>query len=132
MVLAHLTRTQKSLAEHGENVQAEWAPDESKIVIQVRVPYPLPTWCLTSPDLQTAGSYLVLVTVENKSYLPVYQSPALSSTSQRSFQPGPGEAHPIQSVSLHFEGVIFVEGHLLRSVSVLSGLEMGLKRHTFV
>ena len=38
VVLAHLTRTQKSLAEHGENVQAEWAPDGSKIVIQVRAP----------------------------------------------------------------------------------------------
>jgi len=38
VVLAHLARTQKSLAEHGENVQAEWAPDGSKIVIQVRVP----------------------------------------------------------------------------------------------
>jgi len=61
----------------------------------------------------------VLVTVENKSYLPVYQAPALSPASQRSFQPGPGEAHPVQSVSLHFEGVIFVEGHLLRSVSTL-------------
>ena len=64
------------------------------------------------------GSYLVLVTVENKAYLPVYQSPALSPASQRSFQPGPGEAHLLQSVSLHFEGVIFVEGHLLRSVGM--------------
>lgn len=95
VVLAHLARTQESLLEHGENVRAEWVPDGSKIVIQ------------------TAGSYLVLVTVEHKSYLPVYQQPALSAASQRSFQPGPGEAHPIPSVSLYFEGVIFVEGHLL-------------------
>jgi len=42
VVLAHLTRTEKSLAEHGENVRAEWAPDGSRIVIQVRVPcFPL-------------------------------------------------------------------------------------------
>lgn len=74
----------------------------------------------------------MLVTVESKSYLPVYQPPALSSTSQRSFQPGPGEAHPVQSVSLHFEGVIFVEGHLLRSVNVLSRLGMGLKHHSSI
>jgi len=42
VVLAHLTRTHKSLAEHGENIRAEWAPDGSKIVIQVRVPCFLP------------------------------------------------------------------------------------------
>ena len=126
VVLAHLARTQKSLAEHGENVRADWAPDGSKIVIQVRVPRSLLTWWLTGSGMQTAGSYLALVTVEYKSYLPVYQAPALSSASQRSFQPGPGEAHPVHSVSLHFEGVIFVEGHLLRSVSAFSVLEMGL------
>ena len=74
----------------------------------------------------------MLVAVENKSYLPVYQPPALSPASQRSFQPGPGEAHPVQSVSLHFEGVVFVEGHLLRSVSALYVLSMRLKHHFLV
>ena len=71
----------------------------------------------------------MLVTVESKAYVPVYQVPALSPASLRSFQPGPGEAHPVQSVSLHFEGVIFVEGHLLRLVSEPPVLRIGLKHH---
>lgn len=127
VVLAHLARTHKSLVEHGENVRAEWAPDGSRIVIQVHGPYFHSIPCLTGSNIQTTRSYLVLVTVENKSYLPVYQSPALSPASQRSFQPGPGEAHQVQSVSLHFEGVIFVEGHLLRSVDTLSVFDTRLK-----
>ena len=69
----------------------------------------------------------MLVTVESKSYLQVYQSPVLPSASQRSFQPGPGEANPVQSVSLYFDGVIFVEGHLLRSVSVVFCIRIGIE-----
>ena len=34
-MLAHLARTSTSLDEHGENLSAEWAPDGTKIVIQV-------------------------------------------------------------------------------------------------
>jgi hypothetical protein len=44
----------------------------------------------------------------------VYHAPALSLQAMRSFMPGPGEGLPLQPVSLHFEGVVRVEGRLLR------------------
>jgi hypothetical protein len=44
-----------------------------------------------------------------------YKSPPAASTADRHFLPGPGEAIPLQSMSLHLEGVIRIEGHLLRS-----------------
>ena len=48
----------------------------------------------------------------------LYQTPPLSSGAQRHFRPGPGEAQPMFSVKLSFEGVIRVDGELLRSDSV--------------
>lgn len=45
-----------------------------------------------------------------------YQCPTLPSNAQRHFQPGPGEALPMFAVNLSLEGVIRVEGELLRSV----------------
>lgn len=59
--------------------------------------------------------------MEHKPYIPTYQTPATSG-SQRNFLPGPGEALPLQSVSLHFEGVIFVDGNLLRYAECLSAV----------
>ncbi|KAK7694309.1 hypothetical protein QCA50_001491 [Cerrena zonata] len=94
-VLAHLARTPTSLQAHGENVYAEWSPDGQRIVIQ------------------TTASYLVLVTVEYSPEEIPYQSPPLAPSAQRHFLPGPGEGLPFQSISLHFEGVIRIEGHLL-------------------
>ena len=34
----------------------------------------------------------------------------------RTFLPGPGEALPLQALVIHFEGVIRIEGNLLRCV----------------
>ncbi|KAF7792482.1 hypothetical protein EIP86_003523 [Pleurotus ostreatoroseus] len=94
-ILAHLSRTSTSLLQHGENVAVEWSPDTTKIVIQ------------------TTQSYLVFVTVQPSISEKPYQTPSLPSDTQRSFLPGPGEALPLHSVVLHFEGVIRIDGHLL-------------------
>ncbi|EJD04265.1 RIC1-domain-containing protein [Fomitiporia mediterranea MF3/22] len=97
VVLAFLSRTTTSLLEHGENVSAKWAPDGSRILIQ------------------TSKSYLVLVHLhyDGRPAMEPYQTPPLPSNAQRHFQPGPGEALPMFSVSLSFEGVIRVDGDLL-------------------
>lgn len=63
---------------------------------------------------QTAKSYLVLVTVQFNPNETPYEAPELASGNKRNFLPGPGEALPLQSIVLHFEGVIRVEGSLLR------------------
>ncbi|PAV22254.1 RIC1-domain-containing [Pyrrhoderma noxium] len=97
VVLTYLSRTSLSLIEHGENAAARWAPDGSRILIQ------------------TNGSYLVLVHVhyDMSTSSRLYQTPPLSSGAQRHFRPGPGEAQPMFSVKLSFEGVIRVDGELL-------------------
>ena len=43
-----------------------------------------------------------------------YQASSLHSTAQRHFQNGPGEGAPLFAVNLGFEGVIRVDGELLR------------------
>ncbi|OBZ79139.1 Guanine nucleotide exchange factor subunit ric1 [Grifola frondosa] len=94
-VLAYLSRAPSSLLEHGENASLHWSPDGKRIVIQ------------------TAQSYIVLISVEfNPDEVP-YQSPPLAPSAQRHFLPGAGEALPFQSLSLHLEGVIRIEGTLL-------------------
>ncbi|GAW09215.1 RIC1-domain-containing protein [Lentinula edodes] len=94
--LAFLSRTPISMIDHGENREAHWSPDGSRIVIK------------------TSDSYLVLVTVIFHSNETIYQAPPLSTNAQRNFLAGPGEAFPLSSVSLQFEGVIRVEGTLIR------------------
>ncbi|KZP16760.1 RIC1-domain-containing protein [Athelia psychrophila] len=94
-VLAYLSRTPASLIEHGENVSVAWSPDSTRIVIQ------------------TADSYLVLVTLEYSADETVYQSPSLVSSVRGKYLAGPGEGFPLQAVNLRFEGVIRVEGDLL-------------------
>ncbi|KZT74904.1 RIC1-domain-containing protein [Daedalea quercina L-15889] len=94
-VLAHLARTSTSLAEHGENVSVSWSPNGRNIVIQ------------------TASSYLVIVTVEYDPEERPYQPPPLAPSAQRHFLPGPGEALPFQSIRLYLEGVVRLEGTLL-------------------
>jgi hypothetical protein len=60
-----------------------------------------------------------------------YKSPLVASTADRHFLPGPGEAIPLQSMSLHLEGVIRIEGHLLRSEpSCLVQYYFSLNAHT--
>ncbi|KAI0639098.1 RIC1-domain-containing protein [Trametes polyzona] len=94
-VLAHLSRTETSLQEHGENLHLHWSPDGQRIVIQ------------------TTESYLVLITVEYNAEEVPYQTPPLAANAARHFLPGAGEALPLQSLSLHLEGVIRIEGTLL-------------------
>ncbi|KAI0786104.1 RIC1-domain-containing protein [Abortiporus biennis] len=93
--LAHLSRTPTSLSSHGRNVMSEWSPDGQKIVIQ------------------TSDSYLIFVSVDYHPEDVPYQTPATTSTSQRHFLAGPGEAIPFQSITLQFEGVMKIEGQLL-------------------
>ncbi|OSD05915.1 RIC1-domain-containing protein [Trametes coccinea BRFM310] len=97
-VLAHLSRTATSVQEHGENVNLQWSPDGQRIVIQ------------------TTESYLVLITVEYNAEEVPYQTPPLARNAARHFLPGAGEALPLQSLKLHLEGVIRIEGSL-QSVS---------------
>ncbi|KAJ7275450.1 RIC1-domain-containing protein [Mycena haematopus] len=94
-VLAYLSRTPTSILDHGENIAVHWAPDGGRIIIQ------------------TSESYLVLITVVYLADTPIYVPPPLPSTSRNYFLPGPGEALPLQCVSLRFEGVIRVDGGLI-------------------
>ncbi|KAJ7798605.1 hypothetical protein B0H13DRAFT_2391520 [Mycena leptocephala] len=84
-VLAYLSRTPTSILDHGENIAVHWAPDGGRIIIQ------------------TSQSYLVLITVIYLADTPIYVPPPLPSTSRNYFLPGPGEALPLQCVSLRFE-----------------------------
>lgn len=93
--LAHISRSETSLIEHGDNMAATWSPDGSRIVIQ------------------TAMSYLILVTVDYVPDASVYQPSHVGPSVQRNFLPGPGEGMPLQSLSLALEGVICAEGQVL-------------------
>ena len=48
-----------------------------------------------------------------------YEIPALPPNAQRNFLASPGEGLPLQAMSLVFEGVVRVEGILLRYVYAL-------------
>ncbi|KIY51327.1 RIC1-domain-containing protein [Fistulina hepatica ATCC 64428] len=98
-VLAYLSRTPKSLIDHGENVDVSWAPDSTRIVVQA------------SSISGTSESYLVLVTIEFQPERNVYETSSVNS--RRHFQAGPGEGLPLQGLSLRFEGVVKVQGKLL-------------------
>ncbi|KAJ7770879.1 RIC1-domain-containing protein [Mycena maculata] len=94
-VLAYLSRTPTSILDHGENIAVHWAPDGGRIIVQ------------------TSQSYLVLITVVYLPDTPIYVPPPLPNTSRNYFLLGPGEALPLQCVSLRFEGVIRVDGGLI-------------------
>ncbi|KAG6837879.1 hypothetical protein H0H93_013032 [Arthromyces matolae] len=94
-VLSFLSRTPTSLLDHGENVDVQWSPDSSRLVIK------------------TSESNLVVVSVEFRPEETVYRAPPLPPNAQRNFLAGPGEGLPFQSIVLRFEGVIRVEGTLL-------------------
>jgi RAB6A-GEF complex partner protein 1 len=70
--------------------------------------------CSERTPLQTAKSYLVLASLRQKPDETPYGTPHLGSNSLRTFLPGPGEALPLQALVIHFEGVIRIEGNLLR------------------
>ncbi|KAF5377213.1 hypothetical protein D9615_006326 [Tricholomella constricta] len=94
-VLAYLSRTPTSVIDHGENIDVQWSPDSSRLVIR------------------TSESYLVLVSVVFKPEETVYQAPPTPLSAQRIFLAGPGEGLPFQSIGLVFEGVVRVDGTLL-------------------
>jgi hypothetical protein len=76
--------------------------------------------CSRSVPLQTTKSYLVLASLRQKPDEIPYGTPRLGSSTLRTFLPGPGEALPLQALVIHFEGVIRIEGNLLRWVPPLS------------
>ncbi|KAF8203148.1 RIC1-domain-containing protein [Pholiota molesta] len=94
-LLSILTRTPTSILNHGDSLDAWWSPDGNRIVVK------------------TSESFLVLVSVEYSGDELVYSSTPLPSNTQRNFLTGPGEGLPFFSISLHFEGVVRVEGILL-------------------
>ncbi|KAF8640739.1 hypothetical protein AX17_000390 [Amanita inopinata Kibby_2008] len=83
------------MVEHGENAYMFWSPDSTHIVIS------------------TTESFLVLISVTFDRNHVIYKPPTLPANTQRNVMPGPGEGLPMQSASLHFEGVVRVEGILL-------------------
>lgn len=66
-------------------------------------------------DEKTSESYLVLVTVVYTPSETVYNSVPLPSNAQRNFLAGAGEGSPFHALHLQLEGVINVEGTLVRS-----------------
>jgi hypothetical protein len=65
-------------------------------------------------EQQTSESYLVLVTVVYTPSETVYNSVPLPPNAQRNFLAGAGEGSPIHALHLQLEGVISVEGTLIR------------------
>ncbi len=63
---------------------------------------------------QTAKSYLILASLHQKLDETPYGNPQLGPSTLRTFLSGPGEALPLQALVIRFEGVIRVEGYLLR------------------
>ena len=93
----------------------EWSPDSTKIVIQVcSVVMLRRERGMSHTRTQTTQSYLVFITMHGDPNERPYQTPAHSIGSQKDFLPGPGEGVPIPSLTLHFEGVINIQGTLLR------------------
>jgi hypothetical protein len=63
---------------------------------------------------QTTKSYLVLASLHQKPDETPYGDPRLGLSTLRTLLSGPGEALPLQALVIRFEGVIRVEGCLLR------------------
>ena len=58
----------------------------------------------------------------------VYASPPLPPATQRNFLAGPGEGVSFHAISLNFEGVVRVEGTLLRFVPAVGRVLTFAKR----
>jgi hypothetical protein len=76
--------------------------------------------CSRKNPLQTTKSYLVLASLRQRLDETPYGTPRLGSSSMRTFLPGPGEALPLQALVIHLDGVIRIEGDLLRWAFLLS------------
>ncbi|PPQ63714.1 hypothetical protein CVT24_004294 [Panaeolus cyanescens] len=94
-LLSLLTRTPTSILNHGDNVNVWWSPDSNRLVVK------------------TSESYLVLVSIEFNLGEAVYESTPLPVNTQRNFLAGPGEGLPFHAISMHFEGVIRIDGTLI-------------------
>jgi hypothetical protein len=70
-----------------------------------------------SYEEQTSESYLVLVTVVYTPSETVYNPAPLPPNAQRNFLAGAGEGSPFHALHLQLEGVISVEGTLVRSAT---------------
>jgi len=82
-----------------------------------------------SNEEQTSESYLVLVTVVYTPSETVYNSAPLPPNAQRNFLAGAGEGSPFHALHLQLEGVISVEGILVRSANAEISNAI-LKSHT--
>jgi hypothetical protein len=100
--------------DHGHNCTVGWSPDGTRIIVQVSCSSHHDPYQDSSCDFQTSESYLVLITIEYQSEDVAYGCPPLPPSAQRTFLPGAGEGLPLQAVNLRFDGVIRVEGNLLR------------------
>ena len=76
--------------------------------------YTVPSVCSRWTLLQTTKSYLVLASLRQRPDEAPYGTPRSGSSSMRTFLPGPGEALPLQALVISLEGVIRIEGNLLR------------------
>jgi len=56
--------------------------------------------------------------VEYKQEEYTLKHPHVSANAQQTFLAGPGEGLPLQAINLHFEGVVRVDGELLRYVAM--------------
>jgi len=83
-----------------------------------------------SNEEQTSESYLVLVTVVYTPSETVYNPAPLPPNAQRNFLAGAGEGPPFHALHLQLEGVISVEGTLVRSATAgLSHTDFGISLH---
>ncbi|CAE6525588.1 unnamed protein product [Rhizoctonia solani] len=92
VLLAYITRSKVSLEAHGVNRNALWSPDSQRLVVL------------------TNTSHIVLINVDT---VPTNSPPYGSLSTASSVQFGPGEGHPLPSLSLRFEGVIQIDGNAL-------------------
>ena len=109
-----LSRTPTSILNHGDNLHVWWSPDGNRIVIKVGSLHLACQMSASQCAIQTSESYLVLVSVVFDVDETVYATSPLPSNTQRNFLAGPGEGLPFHSINLHFEGVVRVEGGLVR------------------
>ena len=110
-------------------MDAWWSPDSDRIVIKVPVSIHF-TLVLSLIWIQTSESHLVLISVEVKVDEAVIVPPVPSTSNytaqQKTFLEGPGEGLQRQAVSLHFEGVVRVDGEVLRSARLFGMAAIGL------
>ena len=107
-----MNRSPISIQDHGDNVDLQWAPDGSVVVIQV----PNIHSCELGADsmhVQTC-SHLLLVDVKYSQGPVPYRQNTLAPDLRAKFLPGPGEGMPLERIHLSFQGVIPIDGTITR------------------